>query len=403
MPMETRPAIFRALRHRDYRLYFWGQAVSLVGTWLQQAALVWLAYDLTGLSTWTGLVSMATILPTAFLAPFSGWLADLFAKKRIVQLAQTGMLIQAASLAILVWAGQATPERLVLWSLFAGLLQAIDLPTRLSFIKELTGPEDLANAVALNSMQFNLARALGPALAAGLLALVGPACCFALNALSYAAVLAVLWAMRARGETMEGTVARGGIWEGARFALNHPPVGRLLVLVSLVALAGWPVLSLLPQVAVQRLGWHEAGYGTLLSAVGVGAVLSSLLVARRGFSASPWVYLRTGIVIAALGELVLAHAPVGWCGMAGAFLLGMGLILFIPTAQGVVQMAAVDGVRGRVMALWTMGMSLATPIGNAVTGPLADRYGVSMVLTGMAGLMVCLLAGTARKRNGAEW
>jgi len=401
--METRPAIFRALRHRDYRLYFWGQAVSLVGTWLQQAALVWLAYDLTGLSTWTGLVSMATILPTAFLAPFSGWLADLFAKKRIVQLAQTGMLIQAASLAILVWAGQATPERLVLWSLFAGLLQAIDLPTRLSFIKELTGPEDLANAVALNSMQFNLARALGPALAAGLLALVGPACCFALNALSYAAVLAVLWAMRARGETMEGTVARGGIWEGARFALNHPPVGRLLVLVSLVALAGWPVLSLLPQVAVQRLGWHEAGYGTLLSAVGVGAVLSSLLVARRGFSASPWVYLRTGIVIAALGELVLAHAPVGWCGMAGAFLLGMGLILFIPTAQGVVQMAAVDGVRGRVMALWTMGMSLATPIGNAVTGPLADRYGVSMVLTGMAGLMVCLLAGTARKRNGAEW
>ena len=401
--METRPAIFRALRHRDYRLYFWGQAVSLVGTWLQQAALVWLAYDLTGLSTWTGLVSMATILPTAFLAPFSGWLADLFAKKRIVQLAQTGMLIQAASLAILVWTGQATPERLVLWSLFAGLLQAIDLPTRLSFIKELTGPEDLANAVALNSMQFNLARALGPALAAGLLALVGPACCFALNALSYAAVLAVLWAMRARGETMEGTVARGGIWEGARFALNHPPVGRLLVLVSLVALAGWPVLSLLPQVAVQRLGWHEAGYGTLLSAVGVGAVLSSLLVARRGFSASPWVYLRTGIVIAALGELVLAHAPVGWCGMAGAFLLGMGLILFIPTAQGVVQMAAVDGVRGRVMALWTMGMSLATPIGNAVTGPLADRYGVSMVLTGMAGLMVCLLAGTARKRNGAEW
>lgn len=240
-------------------------------------------------------------------------------------------------------------------------------------------------------------------MAAGLLALVGPACCFALNALSYAAVLAVLWAMRARGETMEGTVARGGIWEGVRFALNHPPVGRLLVLVSLVALAGWPVLSLLPQVAVQRLGWHEAGYGTLLSAVGVGAVLSSLLVARRGFSASPWVYLRTGIVIAALGELVLAHAPVGWCGMAGAFLLGMGLILFIPTAQGVVQMAAVDGVRGRVMALWTMGMSLATPIGNAVTGPLADRYGVSMVLTGMAGLMVCLLAGTARKRNGAEW
>jgi len=401
--METCPAIFRALRHRDYRLYFWGQAVSLVGTWLQQAALVWLAYDLTGLSTWTGLVSMATILPTAFLAPFSGWLADLFAKKRIVQLAQTGMLIQAASLAILVWSGQATPERLVLWSLFAGLLQAIDLPTRLSFIKELTGPEDLANAVALNSMQFNLARALGPALAAGLLALVGPACCFALNALSYAAVLAVLWAMRARGETMEGTVARGGIWEGVRFALNHPPVGRLLVLVSLVALAGWPVLSLLPQVAVQRLGWHEAGYGTLLSAVGVGAVLSSLLVARRGFSASPWVYLRTGIVIATLGELVLAHAPVGWCGMAGAFLLGMGLILFIPTAQGVVQMAAVDGVRGRVMALWTMGMSLATPIGNAVTGPLADRYGVSMVLTGMAGLMVCLLAGTARKRNGAEW
>jgi len=157
------------------------------------------------------------------------------------------------------------------------------------------------------------------------------------------------------------------------------------------------VLSLLPQVAVQRLGWHEAGYGTLLSAVGVGAVLSSLLVARRGFSHSPWMYLRAGIVIAAIGELVLAHAPAGWCGVAGAFLLGMGLILFIPTAQGVVQMTAMDSVRGRVMALWTMGMSLATPVGNAITGPLADRYGVSVVLTGMAGLMICLLAGAKRE------
>ena len=159
--MTTRTSTFQALRHRDYRLYFYSQAISLIGTWLQQAALVWLAYDLTGLSRWTGLVSMATILPTAFLAPFSGWLADRFPKKKIVQLAQTGMLLQAASLAALVWLGHATPERLVLWSLFAGMMQAIDLPTRLSYIKELTGPEDLANAVALNSMQFNLARALG--------------------------------------------------------------------------------------------------------------------------------------------------------------------------------------------------------------------------------------------------
>ena len=395
--MENRSGIFQALRHRDYRLYFWGQAISLVGTWLQQAALVWLAFELTGLSAWTGLVSIATILPTAVIAPFSGWLADRFTKKRIVQLAQTGMLLQAATLAIMVWAGEATAERLVLWSLFAGILQAIDLPTRLSFIKELTGPEDLANAVALNSMQFNLARALGPALAAGLLALVGPAWCFAINSLSYAAVLASLWAMRAKGETSAGPGVRGGVWEGIRFAGSHPPVGRLLVLVSLVALAGWPVLSLLPQVAVQRLGWQEAGYGTLLSSVGVGAVLSSLLVARRGFSTSPWLFLRAGILIACLGELILAHAPFGWCGMAGAFFLGMGLILFIPTAQGVVQMAAADSVRGRVMALWTMGMGLATPVGNAITGPLADRYGVSLVLTGMAGLMVCLLAGTRRQ------
>ena len=123
-----RTATFQALRHRDYNLYFWTQAISLVGTWMQQAALVWLAYDLTGLSTWTGLVSMATILPTAILAPFSGLLADRFPKKRIVQLSQTGMLLQAAGLALLVWSGRATPEGLVFFSLIAGVLQAIDLP-----------------------------------------------------------------------------------------------------------------------------------------------------------------------------------------------------------------------------------------------------------------------------------
>jgi MFS family permease len=395
--MQQRTQTFRALRHRDYRLYFWGQAISLVGTWLQQAALVWLAYDLTGLSTWTGLVSIATILPTVFIAPFSGWLADRFPKKRIVQLAQTGMLLQAASLAALVWMEQATPERLVLWSLIAGILQSIDLPTRLSFLKELTGPEDLANAVALNSMQFNLARALGPALAAGLLALVGPAWCFALNSLSYLAVLGSLWAMRALGHTTHAPGAGKGIWEGVRFAACNPPVGRLLVLVSLVSLAGWPVLSLLPQVAVERLAWHETGYGGLLSAVGAGAVLASILVAKRRPGTSPWLFLRAGIVVASAGELVLAFATNGLAGLAGAFLLGMGLILFIPTAQAVVQVTAADSVRGRVMALWTMGMSLATPVGNAVTGPLADRHGVSVVLASMAALMLCLLAGTFKK------
>ena len=392
-----RTATFQALRHRDYNLYFWTQAISLVGTWMQQAALVWLAYDLTGLSTWTGLVSMATILPTAILAPFSGLLADRFPKKRIVQLSQTGMLLQAAGLALLVWSGRATPEGLVFFSLIAGVLQAIDLPTRLSYMKELTGPDDLANAVALNSMQFNLARALGPALAAGLLALVGPAWCFALNALSYLAFLGGLRSMRAQGIRTSGPGGQSDILEGLRFACTHPPVGRLLVLVSLVSLVGWPVLSLLPQLAVEQLGWHEAGYGSLLSAVGAGAVISSVLVARRGRNESPWWFLRAGISVAALGEVVLALADSGAAGLAGAFLLGMGLILFIPTAQGVVQMSVADGVRGRVLALWTMGMSLATPVGNAITGPMADRWGVPIVLLGMATAMACLLAGTLKK------
>lgn len=397
--MGTRTSTFQALRNRDYRLYFWGQAVSLIGTWLQQAALVWLAYDMTGLSTWAGLVSMATILPTAFLAPVTGWIADRFPKKRIVQVAQTGMLLQAASLAIVVAFGLATPQLLVIWSLLAGILQAIDLPTRLSYLKELTGPEDLANAVALNSMQFNLARALGPALAAPLLALVGPAWCFALNAVSYLAVLAGLYAMRAPGLWQGARQGGSGILEGVRFARENPPVGRLLILVSLVALVGWPVLSLLPQVAVQGLGWGETGYSFLLSGVGTGAVCSSLVVARRHPGSSPWAFLRVGIVVAAVGELILSQATQGFMGLIGAFLLGMGLILFIPTAQGVVQMTAADSVRGRVMALWTMGMSLATPVGNAITGPLADRYGVSMVLAGMALVMVALLVGTLPKRK----
>lgn len=301
---------FRALRHRNYRLYFCGQLVSLVGSWVQTTALTWLAWDRTDQALWAGLVVAAQVLPMLLLGPWGGALADRLAKRPLIMFTQAGLLAQALGLAAVVACGWLSPWYMLLFSAAAGVVNALDVPARLAFVVDMVGRDDLHNAVALNSLMFNAARVVGPALGALLLFLVGPALCFFLNALSFLAVLAALALMDVNGDAPPAHRARPGLMDGFRFVRGRRDLRLVLVLTAAVGLFAWPIVSLLTAVAGRCLGANANGfgYGMLLCAFGVGAVPSTLLAASCDSAAARRWFLAAGVALAAAGLLGLAGA-----------------------------------------------------------------------------------------------
>ena len=374
---------FRSLRHRNYRLYFFGQLVSLVGTWMQTTALSWLAFEISGESKWPAFITAAQILPTFLLGPWGGALADRWPKRPLIFWMQTAFLILALVLAWLVLGGAAQPWQLLIVTAATGLVTAIDLPARLSFVMDMVGREDLANAVALNSLLFNSARALGPMLAGWLMIKVGAGQCFLANAVSYLAVLLALSCMDISGAPPR-TGRRAGsaleaLLEGFRYLATRPALVFLILLAGSTALWGWPFLSLLPALAV-RFGSGEEGTGWLFSGVGAGALLSALAIATFGTPARNRAFITAGVVIVTVSLLGLALAPDIFTAVIFSALTGFGLILFLATSQSVFQLSSEEHNRGRVMAIWAMVLSGAVPLGNLLAGPAADEWGLSPVL-----------------------
>jgi MFS family permease len=264
-----------------------------------------------------------------------------------------------------------------------GLVTAIDLPARLSFVMDMVGREDLANAVALNSLLFNSARALGPMLAGWLMTKVGAGQCFLANAVSYLAVLLALSCMDISGAPPR-TGRRAGsaleaLLEGFRYLATRPALVFLILLAGSTALWGWPFLSLLPALAA-RFGSGEEGTGWLFSGVGAGALLSALAIATFGTPARNRAFITAGVVIVTVSLLGLALAPDIFTAVIFSALTGFGLILFLATSQSVFQLSSEEHNRGRVMAIWAMVLSGAVPLGNLLAGPAADEWGLSPVL-----------------------
>ncbi|HEV3257450.1 MAG TPA: MFS transporter [Gemmataceae bacterium] len=398
-------AAFRALRHRNYRLYFFGQLASVTGSWMQTTALGWLAYELTHQSKWTALVMAAQMLPTFFLGPWGGALADRLPKRSVIFVTQAAFMVLALLLAGLVFGRTIDPWLLLLITTAAGLVQAVDLPARLSFVNDMAGRNDLMNAVALNSLLFNVARVLGPALA-GLMLMVpdwGAGACFLVNGLSY---LAVLWALRRMD--VVGSVKhadngralgarRPSLLGGFRYLVRRPGLTYLVALAAMLSLCGWPFLALLPALADSPLDRHEWGYSVMLSATGVGALAAALIVAARGSLARRRRFISTGLTVLTAGIIGLSLA--GNLALAGicTALVGFGLIMFFITGQSVLQLSADDHNRGRVMAVWAMTQSGALPLGTMLSGLAADEWGVPVVLrvNGIAcgAVALLLLAG----------
>jgi MFS family permease len=380
------PDTFRALRHRNYRLYFLGQLISLLGTLAQGAALTWLAFQLTHASRWPALISAAQVAPAFFLGAVGGALAERWPKRSLIFWTQAAYLVLALALAALVLTGVAQPWHLLVVALGNGLVNALDLPSRLAFVMDMVGREDLGNAVALNSLLFNVARAIGPAIGGPLLVYLGAGTCFLLNGLSYFAVLAALAAMdpsTLRPVSPPASRERGslrGILAGFAYLGHHARLGLLVVLAGVLTFFGWSFVVLLPALAERQFGVREQGYCLLLSATGVGALVAAFLVATFDRPGRRPLFLVAGSWLSAAALFGLAQAPSMPAGLLCCSLLGCGLILFFPTCQAVVQLSSSDSNRGRIMGIWSMVMCGAMPLGNLLAGLAADRWAEPAVL-----------------------
>jgi MFS family permease len=390
MPSTRRPQPFRALRHRNYQLFFGGQLISLTGTWMQSVAQSWLVYRLTGSAVLLGFVGFAGQVPVFLLAPFGGAVADARGRHPILLATQTASMLLA-----FVLAGFTLSGRVQVWHVFAiagfvGVVNAFDIPARQAFIADMVGRGDLVNAIALNSSMFNGARIVGPAVAGALVAGIGEGWCFFVNAVSYVAVITGLLLMRvdARPRSAREGSAVENLVEGFRHVARTPPIRALLVLLGLVSLAGMPYAVLMPVFADRILHGGPKALGMLMGASGVGALAAAgLLATREGVRGlGRWVALAAGGFGVSL--LLFAWSSSLWLSAVTLVPVGFCMMLQMASSNTLIQAMVPDALRGRVMAIYSMMFMGMAPFGALLAGTLADRIGAPPPVA--AGGIVCI-------------
>ena len=397
-----------AFRHRNYRLFFAGQAISLVGTWMQQVAQAWLVLQLTHDPIWLGIVAAAQFIPVMVLGLFAGVAADALPKRRVLIWTQIAMMLLAAVLAALVMSGVVQVWMILLLAFLLGIANAVDMPVRQSFAIELVGREDVGNAVALNSAMFNGARVVGPAAAGLTIAAFGIGPAFAINALSFLAVIVGLRLMDERELRVAGRIARPesaravvlNLREGLAYVRRTQVVLLAVVVVGTVATVGMNFGVLIPAFAQNELGSGAAGYGFLMAASGVGSLLAAM---RLVFGGRPRpVRLATGALILGAASLALAITREFPIAMALMVLVGFGSILMAATGNTTIQLAVPDHLRGRVMSVYTTVFSASVPIGGLAMGAVASAFGVPVAIT-LGGVLTLLVGfgALAWGRGGA--
>jgi MFS family permease len=392
--------LLRALRSRNYRLFFAGQSVSLVGTWMQQVAMSWLVYRLTDSAFLLGVVGFAGQIPTFLLAPLAGVLADRWNRRRLLLFSQSLAMLQAILLAAFVLTGTIQVWHIVALSVLLGFINAFDIPVRQSFVFDLVEKkEDLGNAIALNSSMVNGARLIGPSLAGILIATLGETVCFAINAASYLAVIVAIGAIR-----LEPVIRRQNrkhivheLYEGVAYAYGFAPIRAILLMLGVVSLLAMPYSVLMPIFAKEILHGGAHTFGFMMTAAGLGALASTLFLATRRS-------------VVGLGRVIAVAAFLFGCGLIGfaisrIFLLslfslclaGFGAMALIASSNTVVQTIVEDEMRGRVMSLFTMAFMGMTPLGSLIAGAAAERIGAPATL--VAGGVACLIAGAVFARR----
>lgn len=416
---QVRPSMFRALRHRNFRLFFSGQIISLTGTWMQTLAQSWLVYRLTQSPALLGTVSFASQVPVLFLSPWAGIVADRHSRQRMVIITQSAMMVQALLLAALTLTGRITVWQIFMLSVFQGICIAFDMPARQAFLVEMVGSEDLMNAIALNSSMFNSARMLGPAIAGILVAALGEGMCFLINGISYLAVIAGLLLMRLTPWRPDGTKTGrlDQLKEGVGYVVNHRAIRSLLGLLGIVSLLGMPYAVLMPIFAEEILRSGPRGLGGLMSAAAAGALMGALWLARRRSVLGLDRVVVRACAAFGIALTLFSLARVYWLAVACLVPAGFGIMVQMGSTNSLVQSIVDNRMRGRVMGLYaTMFLGVA-PFGSLLAGFLAQRAGApaTVALGGIACLagagvlalrmprleIDALLRGDAREKNGS--
>ena len=396
-----------ALRHRDFRLFWIGQLISQVGTWMQSVAQAWLVLDLTHSPLQLGIVSALQFTPILLLSPVGGALSDRFAKRRVLLVSQTAMQLQALILAGLVWSGYIRYWHVAAMAVVYGLGRALDIPTRQAYVTDLVGRSDLPNAVALNSVIMNGARIVGPAVAGLLIAAFGVALAFFLNGVSFVAVLVALLAIRTEGQP--DPAGRLGIREGVlgavAYAAKTPPVAFTLGLMVVVSLLILNFNVVVPLVARNVLNQDAHGFGLLMSALGAGAVVGGFGVALLRTGQPTLSFLVGAAVMLCAGFVALALVDRFAVAFAVLALLGCAQILFTTGCNTMLQLAAPNNLRGRVMGLYTVTFAGMTPFGSLVVGMIAEHQGVQAACAagGAVGLLGVAVLVAVAHRAGIVW
>jgi MFS family permease len=368
----------RSFRHRNFRLFFAGQFVSMTGTWMQGTAQMWLVYRLTHSPVLLGLVGFAGQIPAVVFGLVGGWAADRFNRRTLVVITQALAMAQALLLAVLTFSGKVQVAHVMVLACFLGIVNAFDMPARQSFVVKMVGPEDLSNAIALNSTQVNLSRMLGPALAGVLVGFAGEGVCFMANAVSYLAVIAGLLLMRMPPEEARVPPSlgwKGQVREGIGYVSGHKEIRRLLLLLAATSLAGVPFVVLLPLFADGIFQRGAPGLGLLTAAIGVGALLGAVFLAGRRSAEGVGVVAGAGSLLFGAALFAFSFSRSFPLSLFLAAFAGCGMMTAFASANTRMQSLTTEAMRGRVMSFFSMTFMGLSPVGSLLAGFMARHAG----------------------------
>lgn len=373
----------RALRHRNYRLFFIGQGISLVGTWMQSIAMNWLVYRLTASTFTLGVVGFAGQIPAFLFSPVAGVMSDRWRKHRVLLVTQALSMFQAGMIAALTIAGSISVWQIMGLTVFLGLVNSFDLPTRQAFVIEMVDDRaDLSNAIALNSALFNSSRLLGPALAGMIVAFAGEGVCFVINTVSYAAVIASLLAMRTEDCRASNSNRKimTELREGMRYVRHFQPIKDLLITLFSVCLIGMSFPVLMPEFATEVLKGTSHTYGFLISFSGIGAFIATMFLAMRKSVVGLERIIQHNIFIFGIALTALSLTNNAFAAMALLLIAGFGLIVTIASSNTILQTIVDDDKRGRVMSFYVMAVTGSAPLGSLMAGAVSSAIGTQLTL-----------------------
>ena len=385
--------VTRALAHRNYRLFFYGQSVSLVGTWITRVAISWLVYRLTGSKLLLGIVSFAGQIPTLLLAPLAGVVVDRHNRRRILIWTQAGSLAQSVLLAVLTLLDLITVPQLVVLQLVQGVINAFDTPARQALVVEMvTERSDVPNAIALNSSMVNGSRVIGPAVGGVIIAAVGEGWCFAIDAVSYVGVLISLAMMRLEPRPHPpGMPLLHDLRSGFRYVRDSVPIRSGLILLAVVSTAGVPYTVLMPAVVAETLGGGPDLLGWLMGASGAGALAGALYLANRHTVVGLGRVILIGALTFGASLIAFSSARTVWLAAPLLALAGAGFIVQAASTNTIIQTIVDEPFRGRVMAFYTMAFFGSVPVGSLIAGVVATSVGATMTIR--LGGFICIAAG----------